>query len=167
MTNFGMPELQHELDSHVEPNLRKAFDVAVKGKQMLGPVFIMLATHNPNTGKDLEKPTAMPVLFQEAGPAHMMLDALRQNAVLSHAVAVFVAYPMENGMKIRGETSYLSHEWLIPILTQKDGPPYLGKRLEYGHGEGQTAKVLDDLDIFGGILPKRGSLIVTTQTAEA
>lgn len=149
--SYALSDAFVELDSRFEPGLRKLFDA--HGGQLPGPLWVIIANHNPKTGKDFDAPTPMPVQFESSEPitADTMVALVRRQVALCDAVACFVAYQNGDSVKIRLEMDHESHEWLVPVIGQKGGNHYLGKRLDYSHGQGQSARLINDIDPLGGV----------------
>ncbi len=155
---YTFADLQTELDTRFEPSVRDTFD---HYKRLPLPLFVLIVNVNPQNGERYPAPTPCPIqLDLSSGPptAHGILAGVKRMVVLTEAVASLVAYQMPHGVKVRAELLGQSCEWLIPILTdpkQKDHR-YMGKRITYSHATGAHAKLLDELDMFGGLFEKLG-----------
>lgn len=168
MADYDLEKALKELDERFEPGVRRAWDSYGGGFPY--PFFVIIAKHNYNTGKDFDEPTPMPVAW-DGDPSGVQPEALvnlvRKHCTLSQGVAVFCAYAHERGVKVRLELPSESHEWLLPGVPQKGGPPFLGRRLDYSHGTGQTARLLNDVDKFGGVFVQTGLGSIPRTTIEA
>lgn len=158
---YTYAELLKELEERFDPNVRKTFD---HYKGLPFPLFVLIAQVNPQSGKRYDTPTPCPIQFQFSSgdlvQSHTILQNVKRQVLLVEAVASLVAYPSKNGIKMRAELPGETHEWIVPVLTdanQKDHH-YLGKRIDFGHAVGSHAKLLDDLDEFGGLFEKMGKV---------
>lgn len=158
---YTYAELQQELDTRFEPAVRHTFD-HYKGIPV--PLFVLIVNVNPQTGERYDKPTPCPVqLHMGDGPAtaHGILSGVKRMVVLTEAEASLLAYVTKNGVKIRAELKGETHEWIVPVIASslhKDHY-FMGKRIDFAHGAGAHAKLLDELDPFGGLFEKLGQVV--------
>lgn len=147
-------ELEEALETEFEPILRHNYDHYLG--ELVWPVVVLMAHSNLATGEESDAPRAVPVDLTEVlhKKLHTVMNYIRGVTILSKAVASFICYPEGRSLMVRCETPSLSYEWVIPVLTNSDGSPYLGKRIPAGYGKGLTAKYLDDRNPFGGVFPK-------------
>lgn len=158
---YTYAELLKEVEERFDPNVRKTFD---HYGGIPFPLFVLIALVNPTSGKRFDAPTPCPVEFQfvqgDLINSHTILQNVKRMVLLTEAVGSLVAYPGKHGVKIHGELVGETHEWIIPVLVdakQKDHS-YLGQRIDFAHGVGSHARLLDDLDEFGGLFDKNGKV---------
>lgn len=145
-----------ELDARFEPSVRHTFD---QYSGLPCPLFVLIAMVHPTTGKRFDKPTPCPIMLaghQMPSPRDI-LDAVKRKVLVTEAVAVFMAYPVQRGIKVRTELPTETHEWLLPVLRdpKQQDHLYLGKRIDFSHGVGAHAQLLDELDEFGGMFDNK------------
>jgi hypothetical protein len=158
---YTYADLQDEIDQRFEPAVRDTFD-HYKGIPM--PLFVLVANVNPTNGERYDKPTPCPVQLDTSGgpvTAHSILMGVKRTVLVTEAEASMLAYVWKHGVKIRAELKGETHEWLIPIITSAADKThfFLGKRIDFAHGVGAHAKLLDDLDEFGGLFEKLGKVV--------
>ena len=153
---YTYADLQDELDQRFEPAVRDTFD-HYKGIPV--PLFVLIANVNPSNGERYAKPTPCPIQLDFGnGPAtsHNILAGVKRMVVITEAEASLLAYADKNGVKLRAEMKGETHEWLVPVITSAVHKEhfFMGKRIDFAHGTGAHAKLLDDLDQFGGLFDK-------------
>jgi hypothetical protein len=150
-------DLFKELDERFDPSVRKTFD---HYGGLPFPLFVLIVNIHPQTGKRYDAPTPCPLQFEFAQgqrvTSYVILENVKRMVILTEAVASLVAYPTENGVKIHTELVGETHEWIIPVIAdaKQKAHRFLGSRIDFAHGTGAHAKLLDDLDQFGGLFDK-------------